>query len=539
MLMQTETKDAARASDPVARRRTFAIISHPDAGKTTLTEKLLLFGGAIQLAGEVKAKRNRVSTRSDWMGIEKERGISVVTSVMTFEYGDCVFNLLDTPGHEDFSEDTYRTLTAVDSAVMVIDAAKGIEARTRKLFEVCRLRDIPIVTFINKLDRESRDPFELLDEIEKVLALDVAPVTWPIGRGRNFAGTYDLGNGRVRRLDAADDAGTVPVSGIDDPLFDQLLTENGEAALWREEAELAESGLKRFDIEAFREGHLTPVFFGSALRNFGVRDLIDGLAHFAPPPRGQDADKRLVEPTEAKMTGFVFKIQANMDPNHRDRIAFMRVCSGRLSRGMKAKLVRTGKPMSLSAPQFFFAQDRAIADEAFAGDVVGIPNHGTLRIGDTLTEGEEIVFRGVPSFAPEILRRIKLTDAMKAKKLREALQQMGEEGVVQVFRPHDGSQAIVGVVGALQLDVLKERLQAEYGLPIDYEPTRFSICRWIEADKELELDKFIGSHGSAMASDLDGAPVFMATTAFSLRYEEERATEVRFSDIKDYQKRAV
>ncbi|KQQ44356.1 peptide chain release factor 3 [Methylobacterium sp. Leaf125] len=539
MLMQSEIKPPEAKADPVARRRTFAIISHPDAGKTTLTEKLLLFGGAIQLAGEVKAKRNRVSTRSDWMGIEKERGISVVTSVMTFEYGDCVFNLLDTPGHEDFSEDTYRTLTAVDSAVMVIDAAKGIEARTRKLFEVCRLRDIPIVTFINKLDREARDPFELLDEIEKVLALDVAPVTWPIGRGRSFAGTYDLGNGRVRRLDAADDAGTVAVSGVADPLFDQLLTEDGEAATWREEAELAETGLKRFDLAAFREGHLTPVFFGSALRNFGVRDLIDGLARFAPPPRGQDADKRLVEPTEPKMTGFVFKIQANMDPNHRDRIAFMRVCSGRLNRGMKAKLVRTGKPMSLSAPQFFFAQDRAIADEAFAGDVVGIPNHGTLRIGDTLTEGEEIVFRGVPSFAPEILRRIKLTDAMKAKKLKEALQQMGEEGVVQVFRPHDGSQAIVGVVGALQLDVLKERLQAEYGLPIDYEPTRFSICRWITAEKEPELDKFIGSHGSAMASDLDGAPVFMATTAFSLRYEEERAPDVRFSDIKDYQKRAV
>jgi peptide chain release factor 3 len=539
MLMPSEIKPPEAKADPVARRRTFAIISHPDAGKTTLTEKLLLFGGAIQLAGEVKAKRNRVSTRSDWMGIEKERGISVVTSVMTFEYGDCVFNLLDTPGHEDFSEDTYRTLTAVDSAVMVIDAAKGIEARTRKLFEVCRLRDIPIVTFINKLDREARDPFELLDEIEKVLALDVAPVTWPIGRGRSFAGTYDLGNGRVRRLDAADDAGTVAVTGVADPLFDQLLTEDGEAATWREEAELAETGLKRFDLAAFREGHLTPVFFGSALRNFGVRDLIDGLARFAPPPRGQDADKRLVEPTEPKMTGFVFKIQANMDPNHRDRIAFMRVCSGRLNRGMKAKLVRTGKPMSLSAPQFFFAQDRAIADEAFAGDVVGIPNHGTLRIGDTLTEGEEIVFRGVPSFAPEILRRIKLTDAMKAKKLKEALQQMGEEGVVQVFRPHDGSQAIVGVVGALQLDVLKERLQAEYGLPIDYEPTRFSICRWITAEKEPELDKFIGSHGSAMASDLDGAPVFMATTAFSLRYEEERAPEVRFSDIKDYQKRAA
>ncbi|ACS42438.1 peptide chain release factor 3 [Methylorubrum extorquens] len=539
MLMQTDAKSADAKTDPVARRRTFAIISHPDAGKTTLTEKLLLFGGAIQLAGEVKAKRNRVSTRSDWMGIERERGISVVTSVMTFEYGDCVFNLLDTPGHEDFSEDTYRTLTAVDSAVMVIDAAKGIEARTRKLFEVCRLRDIPIVTFVNKLDREARDPFETLDEIEKTLALDVAPVTWPIGLGRNFAGTYELGGNRVRRLDAADDAGTIPVSGFGDPLFDTLLTENGAADAWREEVELAEGGLKTFDLEAFREGHLTPVFFGSALRNFGVRDLIDGLARFAPPPRGQEADKRAVQPSEPKMTGFVFKIQANMDPNHRDRIAFMRVCSGQLRRGMKAKLVRTGKPMSLSAPQFFFAQDRAIADEAYAGDVVGIPNHGTLRIGDTLTEGEEIVFRGVPSFAPEIMRRIKLTDAMKAKKLREALQQMGEEGVVQVFIPQDGSPAIVGVVGALQLDVLKERLQAEYGLPIDYETTRFSVCRWIEAESEVEIDRFVNAHGSAMASDLDGAPVFMATTAFSLRYEEERWEKIRFTDVKDYQKRAA
>ncbi len=534
MLMQVETK--APATDPVARRRTFAIISHPDAGKTTLTEKLLLFGGAIQLAGEVKAKRNRISTRSDWMGIEKERGISVVTSVMTFEYGDCVFNLLDTPGHEDFSEDTYRTLTAVDSAVMVIDAAKGIEARTRKLFEVCRLRDIPIVTFINKMDRETRDPFDLLDEIEKTLALDVAPVTWPIGRGRSFAGTYDLASRRVRRLDAADDAALTQVTGLSDAVFDTLLLDEAERATWREEAELAQDGCRRFDLEAFREGHLTPVFFGSALRNFGVRDLIDGLAAVAPPPRGQDCDKRQVAPTEPRMTGFVFKIQANMDPNHRDRIAFMRVCSGRLQRGMKARLVRTGKPISLSAPQFFFAQDRAIADEAYAGDVVGIPNHGTLRIGDTLTEGEDIRFRGVPSFAPEIMRRIKLTDAMKAKKLREALQQMGEEGVVQVFVPHDGSQAIVGVVGALQLDVLKERLQAEYGLPIDYETTRFSVCRWVTAETSVDLDRFLAAHGSAMAADLDGAPVFMAATAFSLRYEEERWETIRFTDVKDYQK---
>ncbi|MBF9195969.1 peptide chain release factor 3 [Microvirga terrestris] len=521
---------------PVGRRRTFAIISHPDAGKTTLTEKLLLFGGAIQLAGEVKAKKNRVSTRSDWMGIEKERGISVVTSVMTFEYGGCVFNLLDTPGHEDFSEDTYRTLTAVDSAIMVIDAAKGIEARTRKLFEVCRMRDIPIVTFINKMDREARSPFDLLDEIEKTLALDTSPVTWPISQGRSFAGTFDLRRNVVRRIDTDDEP--TPVSGPDDPKLMSLLPPE-EADAWQEEVMLAQEACKPFDLQAFREGHLTPVFFGSALRNFGVRDLIDALAAYAPPPRGQEADKRLVEASEPKMSGFVFKIQANMDPNHRDRIAFMRICSGKLQRGMKAKLVRTGKPMSLNSPQFFFAQDRAIADEAWAGDVVGIPNHGTLRIGDTLTEGEDIVFRGVPSFAPEILRRIKLQDAMKAKKLREALQQMAEEGVVQLFVPQDGSGAIVGVVGALQLDVLKERLAAEYGLPIDYDPTRFSICRWITADDPRELDKFIESHLSAMARDLDEAPVFMAPNMFNLQYEVDRYKAIQFSDVKDYQKKAA
>jgi peptide chain release factor 3 len=521
--------------DAVERRRTFAIISHPDAGKTTLTEKLLLFGGAIQLAGEVKAKRNRIATRSDWMGIEKERGISVVTSVMTFEYGGCVFNLLDTPGHEDFSEDTYRTLTAVDSAVMVIDAAKGIEARTRKLFEVCRLRDIPIVTFINKLDRETRDPFELLDEIEKTLALDTTPVNWPIGRGRTFAGTYDLAQNRVRRIDT--DEAPIQVSGPQDPAIAGLLSPE-ELATWQDEVELAREGCRPFDLESFREGHLTPVFFGSALRNFGVRDLIDALAAYAPPPRGQEADRRTVEAGEPKMTGFVFKIQANMDPNHRDRMAFMRICSGRLARGMKAKLVRTGKPISLSTPQFFFAQDRSIADEAYAGDVVGIPNHGTLRIGDTLTEGEDIVFRGVPSFAPELLRRIKLTDAMKAKKLREALQQMAEEGVVQLFLPMDGSGAIVGVVGSLQLDVLKERLLGEYGLPIDYETTRFTLCRWISADSPVELDRFIEAHLSGMASDLDGAPVFLASNAFTLQYEQDRWKAVRFADIKDYQRQA-
>ena len=522
-------------SSPVARRRTFAIISHPDAGKTTLTEKILLYGGAIQLAGEVRAKANRRQTRSDWMGIERERGISVVTSVMTFEYGGCVFNLLDTPGHEDFSEDTYRTLTAVDSAVMVIDAAKGIEARTRKLFEVCRLRDIPIVTFINKMDRETRDPFDLLDEIEKTLALDTAPLDWTVGRGRGLVGAYDIRRKTLRALDK--DAAETPVSGPDDPAIWAMLPEHERAAA-KEEMTLAVEGCRPFDKQAFLEGHLTPVLFGSALKEFGVRTLIDAMAEFAPPPRAQEASSRTVKADEPKMTGFVFKIQANMDPNHRDRIAFTRICSGKLTRGMRAKLTRTGKPITLSAPQFFFAQDRSIADEAFAGDVVGIPNHGLLRIGDTLSEGEDLAFRGVPSFAPELLRRVKLADAMKAKKLREALQQMAEEGVVQVFVPHDGSSAMVGVVGALQLDVLAERLESEYGLPIAFEQSRFEVCRWVSSEDHTELDKFVAAYPSSIAADLDGAPVFLATSAFNLRYDQERWPKIMFADVKDYQKKA-
>ena len=522
--------------DPVSRRRTFAIISHPDAGKTTLTEKLLLYGGAIQLAGEVRAKANRRQTRSDWMGIERERGISVVTSVMTFEYSGLVFNLLDTPGHEDFSEDTYRTLTAVDSAVMVIDAAKGIEARTRKLFEVCRLRDIPIVTFINKMDRESRDPFDLLDEIEKTLALDTAPITWPIGRGRSFVGTYDMRSSVMREIDT--DTPPRAVNGPEDPSIVARLPEHERAAV-AEELALAVEATRSFDRTSFLEGHLTPVLFGSALRNFGVRDLIERLGEFAPPPRGQEAATRFVAADEAKMTGFVFKIQANMDPNHRDRIAFVRLCSGRLARGMKAKLTRTGKFMALNAPQFFFAQDRQLAEEAYAGDVVGIPNHGTLRIGDTLTEGEDLAFRGVPSFAPEILRRVKLGDAMKAKKLRDALQQMAEEGVVQIFFPNDGSGAIVGVVGALQLDVLAERLQAEYGLPVSFETSRFEICRWIAAPDGAELERFLRAYPASTAKDLDEAPVFMAASDWALRYDQEKWPQIEFSDIKDYQRKVA
>ena len=508
----------------IARRRTFAIIAHPDAGKTTLTEKLLLYGGAIQLAGQVKAKGNKINTRSDWMAIEKSRGISVVTSVMTFEYRDTVFNLLDTPGHEDFADQTYRTLTAVDAAVMVIDAAKGIESRTRKLLEICRMRDIPIITFINKMDREAREPLDLLDEIEKDLALDTAPMVWPMGKGKGFRGTYDLTTPRIRQIDEAPEG--TPVSGPEDPFVDTLL-EPDEAQRWRDEVSLVVDACRKLDLQAFLEGHMTPVFFGSALRNFGVRDLLDALVAHAPPPRAQKAEARLVEASEPRLSGVVFMIQANMD-----RIAFLRVCSGKLTRGMKVKLVRTGKTMAVQSPQFFFAQDRAVADEAFAGDVVGIPNHGALRIGDTLTEGEDLKFLGIPSFAPEILRRVRLDDAIKATKLKKALQELAEEGVVQLFTPVDGSPPMVGVIGALQLDVLADRLLNEYGLQTAFEMSSYEMVRWISAPTRQALDGFVDKNRSAVAHDLDGAPVFLAQSAFMLQWTVERAPEIKFADIK-------
>jgi peptide chain release factor 3 len=512
----SQTEDIA---GEIARRRTFAIISHPDAGKTTLTERLLRAGGAIQLAGNVRAKGERRRTRSDWMGIERDRGISVVTSVMTFEYGGCVFNLLDTPGHEDFSEDTYRTLTAVDSAVMVIDAAKGIEDRTRKLFEICRLRDIPIITFINKMDRESQDAFALLDEVASSLALDVAPVTWPVGRAADFAGTYDL-----RRREYH--------------LTSELSQSDERMAQLGEEIDLVRAALPEFDVESFMAGHLTPTFFGSAIKDIGVIDLLDALAEFGPKPRAQPADTRVVDASEPELTALVFKIQANMDPNHRDRIAFARVCSGRLTRGMRVKQVRTGKLIPMHAPQFFFARDRALAEEAFAGDVVGIPNHGTLRIGDTLTSDEVLNFTGVPYFAPEILRRVHLSDAMKAKKLRQALQELAEEGVVQLFRPQDGSPAIVGVVGTLQLDVLQARLAGEYGTPISFEAVPYSLARWVSGDKAA-LEKFIAAQRTSMADDVDGDPVFLASSSFMLRRAMENHESLTFRDIKDIRPHAA
>ena len=517
----------------VARRRTFAIISHPDAGKTTLTEKLLLVGGAIHAAGEVRARGQNRRARSDWMKIEQARGISVTSSVMTFEKEGTVFNLLDTPGHEDFSEDTYRTLTAVDSAVMVIDAAKGIEAQTRKLFEVCRLRDVPIITFINKVDREGKDPFELLDEIADTLALDVSPLNWPAGMGGEFHGLYDLKKRRFHKPDGSDSrlAGEVEqLTGLDDPRLDALA--GPVADRLREQAELAEGGYAALDIQKYRAGALTPVIFGSALKDFGVADLIAALAALAPSPRPQPALPAAVEPAGAQVSGFVFKVQANMNPQHRDRIAFLRLASGRFKRGMKLKQMATGKQIAINSPIFFFAQDREIAEEAFAGDIIGIPNHGVLRVGDSLVEKDDTSFTGIPNFAPEILRRVKLDDPTKSKQLKTALTDMAEEGVTQLFKPAIGSQWIVGVVGQLQLEVLISRLEAEYRVAASFEPSPYETARWVSG-APADLKAFMDEHRAAMAEDRDGAPVFMARDNWDLNFVTGRFPAIRFSATRE------
>jgi len=524
------------ASTDQNERRTFAIISHPDAGKTTLTEKLLLFGGAIHAAGEVRARGQQRRARSDWMKIEQQRGISVTSSVMTFEREGVTFNLLDTPGHEDFSEDTYRTLTAVDSAVMVIDAARGIEAQTRKLFEVCRMRNVPIITFINKVDREGRAPFELLDEVADALALDVSPMSWPVGMGGQFEGIYDLAKNVLHRP-AADATGafegdSVPVGGLDDSDLDQLLSGDAVSTL-REEAELAMAGYAPFDDTAYKAGDLTPVYFGSALKDFGVEQLIAALADFAPSPRPQPTDAREVQPDEPQVAGFVFKVQANMNPQHRDRIAFMRLCAGKFKRGMKLAQVGTGKTIAVHSPLLFMARDRELAEEAYPGDIIGIPNHGTLRVGDTLTEGEQIRFTGIPNFAPEILRRVKLADPTKTKQLRNALNDMAEEGIMQVFFPQIGSNWIVGVVGQLQLEVLISRLQAEYKVDAGFEPSPWDTARWVSAEDPKALDQFISEHRAAMAEDRDGQPVFMAKDMWELNYVSGRFPNIKFASTKE------
>ena len=512
-------------------RKTFAIISHPDAGKTTLTERLLHAGGAIHLAGDVKGRGERRRTRSDWMAIERQRGISISSSVMTFEHAEITFNLLDTPGHEDFSEDTYRTLTAVDSAVMVIDAARGIESQTLKLFEVCRLRDIPILTFINKCDREGLSPFELLDEIERTLALDVCPMVWPVGMGGLFHGCFELRSGAF--LTAASPGGrcdiTYTTDGINDDYFDDKISAQVLPS-FREDAELALSGYSEFNAESYREGHLTPVYFGSALKDFAVGELLQALTNHAPTPSAQAAEPRDILPEEDSVSGFVFKVQANMDKNHRDRIAFLRLCSGRFKRGMKLRQPRTGKTMAVNNPTFFFAQERKLAEDALPGDIIGIPNHGTLRVGDTLSEKGDLRITGIPNFAPEILRRVRLGDPMRTKQLRGALGDLAEEGVTQVFRPRVGAEWIIGVVGQLQLDVLITRMRDEYQITVNLENAPFETARWLAADDAAQLKEFEKSQQANLADDRDGWPVFLARNAWELDYTAKKWPDIRFNE---------
>ncbi len=519
----------------IARRRTFAIISHPDAGKTTLTEKLLLFGGAIKMAGAVKARGQTRRARSDWMKVEAERGISVTSSVMTFDFGGCTFNLLDTPGHEDFSEDTYRTLTAVDSVVMVLDAAKGIESQTRKLFEVCRLREMPIITFINKMDRDGRDPLELLDEIEQSLALEVTPASWPLGMGRDFLGCYDILHDGLLLFAKGQTSGAGTVekcSGLEDPKLDALLSDYALAKL-REEVPLVRGICPEFDLQTFLAGDLSPVFFGSAINNFGVHELLQGLIAMAPPPHPREADVRTVRPEEEKVSGFVFKIQANMDPKHRDRIAFFRLSSGHLRRGMKLHHVRSAKPFNLHKPLLFLAQERTTAEDAWAGDIIGIPNHGNLRIGDTLTEGEALNFRGIHSFAPEYLNRVFAVDPLRAKHLGRSLLQLAEEGAARVFRPRIGQEWIVGVLGPLQFDVIADRIRTEYAVEARFEATSLHTARWVEADDQPSMKKFIKANAEAIADDHDGQPVFLARNAWHLDRAMEDHPEIRFLKTKE------
>jgi len=519
----------------IARRRTFAIISHPDAGKTTLTEKFLLYGGAIQMAGQVRAKGEARRTRSDFMQMEKDRGISVSASAMSFDFdGRFRFNLVDTPGHSDFSEDTYRTLTAVDAAVMVIDGAKGVESQTQKLFEVCRLRDLPILTFCNKMDRESRDTFEIIDEIQENLAIDVTPASWPIGVGRDFLGCYDLIHDRLELMDRADRnkvAESVKINGLDDPALDEHIPANLLEKL-REEVEMARELLPPMDLTAMQQGTLTPIWFGSAINSFGVKELMDGIAEYGPEPQVQSAEPRQVAPEETKVAGFVFKVQANMDPKHRDRVAFVRLASGHFQRGMKLTHVRSKKPMAISNPVMFLASDRELAEEAWAGDIIGIPNHGQLRIGDALTEGEALRFTGIPSFAPELLQSVRAGDPMKAKHMEKALMQFAEEGAAKVFKPTFGSGFIVGVVGALQFEVLASRIELEYGLPVRFEASQFTSARWVHGATDA-VEAFAAANKQHIAEDNDGDPVYLTRLQWDIDRVERDYPEVTLSATKE------
>ncbi|MEM6695077.1 MAG: peptide chain release factor 3 [Pseudomonadota bacterium] len=518
----------------IARRRTFAIISHPDAGKTTLTEKFLLFGGAIQMAGQVRAKGEARRTRSDFMAMEKDRGISVSASAMSFDFKHFRFNLVDTPGHSDFSEDTYRTLTAVDAAIMVIDGAKGVESQTRKLFEVCRLRDLPILTFCNKMDRESRDTFDIIDEIQENLAIDVTPASWPIGAGQDFLGCYDMLNDRLELMDRADRnrvAESIAIDGLEDPALADHIPADLLARL-REEVEMARALLPRFDPQAFLDGTLTPIWFGSAINSFGVKELMDGIGDFGPVPQPQAAQPRQIGPEETKVAGFVFKVQANMDPKHRDRVAFVRLASGHFKRGMKLTHMRSKKPMAISNPVLFLASDRELAEEAWAGDIIGIPNHGQLRIGDTLTEGEALRVTGIPSFAPELLQNCRAGDPLKAKHLDKALMQFAEEGAAKVFKPSIGAGFVVGVVGALQFDVLASRIELEYGLPVRFEPSQFTSARWVSGPQEA-VDRFAAANKQHVSHDHDGDIVYLTRLQWDIDRIERDYPDITLSATKE------
>ncbi|MFZ3581274.1 peptide chain release factor 3 [Loktanella sp. DJP18] len=518
----------------IARRRTFAIISHPDAGKTTLTEKFLLYGGAIQMAGQVRAKGEARRTRSDFMQMEKDRGISVSASAMSFDFDGYRFNLVDTPGHSDFSEDTYRTLTAVDAAVMVIDGAKGVESQTQKLFEVCRLRDLPILTFCNKMDRESRDTFEIIDEIQENLAIDVTPASWPIGKGREFIGTYDILNDRLDLMDRADRnkvAQSVRISGLSDPKLKDLIPAD-LLGIFLEEIEMAKALMPTLDRDAMLAGTMTPIWFGSAINSFGVKELMQGISTYGPEPQPQRAEPRQIAPEETAVTGFVFKVQANMDPKHRDRVAFVRMASGHFERGMKLTHVRSKKQMAVTNPVMFLAADRELAEEAWAGDIIGIPNHGQLRIGDTLTEGENLKVTGIPSFAPELLQTARAGDPMKAKHLEKALMQFAEEGAAKVFKPTYGSGFIVGVVGALQFEVLASRIELEYGLPVRFEGSQFTSARWVHGPKDA-VEKFAAANKQHIALDNDGDTVFLTRLQWDIDRVGRDYPDIRLSATKE------
>ncbi len=527
---RSDVSSKSDVSKQALRRRTFAIISHPDAGKTTLTEKLLLFGGAIQMAGSVKGRKAARHATSDWMKLEQERGISVTSSVMQFPYDGRIVNLLDTPGHADFGEDTYRVLTAVDSALMVIDVAKGVEERTIKLMEVCRLRNTPIMTFINKLDREGKEPIELLDEVESVLDIQCAPVTWPIGMGKRLKGVVHLLTGEVHLYEPGRNftrQDSTIFKSIDDPAFEQRI---GTAVLaeLRDELELVQGASHPFDIEKYLSGEQTPVFFGSAVNNFGVQLLLDFFVNNAPAPQPRETTTRDVDPTEEKLTGFVFKIQANMDPQHRDRVAFMRVCSGKFTAGMKAFHVRTGKELKLANALTFMASDREIAETAYSGDVLGIHNHGTVSIGDSFSEGESITFTGIPNFAPELFRRARLRDPLKLKQLQKGLAQLSEEGATQFFRPLMSNDLILGAVGVLQFEVVAYRLKAEYGVDAIFEPVSISTTRWIRCASERKLEEFRDKNASHLALDAADQLVYLAPTRVNLQLAQERAPDVEF-----------